>query len=103
MSRTYRRKNAGFNVPGYGRVTLASMAERFYPEVPSDVGQKRYLAHYHSDAAWMMNTPSWWIRLMMTRPQRAETRQLLHKVKLLIDLEDAPIFPHPKKPHIWYW
>ena len=40
---------------------------------------------------------------MMTVPQRAEVRRLLQTTLQLEDPEDAPLFPHPKKPHWYFW
>lgn len=50
-----------------------------------------------------MGTPSWWIRQMMTRPQRQEVRRLVKRTMELVDCEDAPLFPLAKKPHKYYW
>lgn len=62
------------------------------PPTPPKVRRTKH--HYE----WM-NTPSWWIKEMMTVKQRAQTRQLLHKVALGCE----PLFPLAKKPHIYYW
>jgi hypothetical protein len=63
--------------------------------------QKRKL--FGEEWRWLRVTPGWWTRVMMTRPQRAETRQLIEKVKRLDDLEESPLFPLAKKPHQYYW
>lgn len=72
-------------------------------------GWNRYLdptppkrPRHHIDWQWM-NTPSWWTRLMMTRPQRQEARRLITQLYRLPDIADAPPFPLAKKPHIYYW
>lgn len=52
---------------------------------------------------WIHQTPSWWVREMMTKPQRARTRNLLKKVERMKDLEDPPLFPLARKPHVYYW
>jgi hypothetical protein len=51
---------------------------------------------------WVSNTPSWWTRLTMNRPQRRAGRVWEQKV-LLEDLEetDPPGVSH--KPHHYYW
>lgn len=65
-------------------------------------GSRPKRKRYAQELNWM-NTPGWWIREMMTRPWRAKTRQLLHKVMRMHDLEEAPPFPDGKRPHIYYW
>lgn len=66
---------------------------------------------HHNKRIWVKKTPywkwwsspGWWVREMMTRPQRAKTRELINEVKKLDDLENAPEFPLARKPHIYYW
>ena len=52
-----------------------------------------------------MNTPMWWIREMMNRPQRVAGKQWERKVvQLPIDmLEDEDTPSVGRKPHIYYW
>jgi hypothetical protein len=58
----------------------------------------------HGDGwRWLQATPSWWIRTMMTRPQRQEVRRLVKRTMDLAEYDDAPLFPLPKKPHRYYW
>ncbi len=109
MSRTYRRLkgdisdkkwilNVWVQCEGYGR-----RPARTHGKPTPD--QTRELARYHSDNFRSMTTPSWWIRMEMQKPLRVETRQLIHKVMKMNpkDLDCAPVFPHWKKPHIYYW
>lgn len=60
---------------------------------------------YGRDGAWRMSTPSWWVNLQMTRPQRRESKQLAKRVTEMDfdDLIDHPVFPPAKKPHIYFW
>lgn len=58
---------------------------------------------YHEGWWPMRTTPSHWTRIMMTRPQRAKVRQLIHQTMKIHDLEDAPCFPLAKRPHVYYW
>lgn len=79
-----------------------------YPELRhrGKADPKAWEAWWHSegnDGIWATSTPSWYIRMKMTRPQRVEVRRLIHQVMRLADLQDAPIFPHPKRPHWYYW
>lgn len=50
-----------------------------------------------------LSTPSWWIRDIMTKPQRTEVRRLIKQTLKLRDLENAPLFPLAKRPHEYYW
>lgn len=68
---------------------------------PTPPKKKRYAR----EGNWM-RTPGWWIREMMTRPQRAKTRLLLRKIVTgKLELEDVARshFGHPRKPHVYYW
>ena len=56
-----------------------------------------------STIQWMSINPHEWNRLMMTKPQRAKTRTLLELVLKLKNLEEAPLFPLAKRPHVYYW
>jgi len=47
--------------------------------------------------------PAWFRRMYMTKPMRRKTKALCHKVKTLESYEDAPEFPHQKKPKEYYW
>jgi len=46
-----------------------------------------------------LNTPGWWTRLMMTAPQRRETRDMLKKAGPDTDV----MLSHPKRPHNYFW
>jgi hypothetical protein len=53
-----------------------------------------------------MNTPSWWTRMMMNRPQRREAHLWEREVSKIQDQEeleevDIPNVSH--KPHVYYW
>ena len=55
------------------------------------------------DTCWhWLTTPSWWIRLMMTRPQRRASRVWERKA-LLADLDSLDTPSCSKKPHIYFW
>jgi hypothetical protein len=96
MSRTYRRKGGDPTWKDWYR-ELASYSRRYRNE-------KVFEAVYHSDGyGTMHSTPSAWTNTFMTVPQRQEVRRLIGKVMRLSDLEDAPLFPLPKKPHHYYW
>ena len=61
-------------------------------------GNKAKERRFGADWRWLQTTPSWWIRTMMTRPQRREVRRLVKRTRELVDYEDAPLFPLAKKP-----
>jgi hypothetical protein len=71
---------------------------RSYPQDPTSPKRRRTKHHLE----WM-NTPGWWIRQYMTRPQRSRTQAVIAKVFKLADLEDAPEFPLAKKPFLYFW
>lgn len=48
-----------------------------------------------------MNTPGWWVNLMMNRPQRREVRVWERKA-LFSDLDDL-IQPGKKYKHVYFW
>ena len=50
-----------------------------------------------------MNTPSWWTRLIMNRPQRRAGRIWEDTVLREINLEDTDPPGVGRKPHIYYW
>lgn len=66
-----------------------------------------------SESRWFwMATPGWWVKEMMTKPQRAQTRAAIHevmKMQYVVDdparwgYVDMPNFPLAKKPHVYYW
>jgi hypothetical protein len=50
-----------------------------------------------------MNTPGWWVRGWMNRPQRRNFH--LQEVAILktVDMEDVDFVDCKRKPHIYYW
>lgn len=76
-----------------------------YPDIPKELAIKKATARWYADGQRTMTTPGWWIKMTATVPQRRETRDLLRKVVTspVEDLEDCPVFPQGKKPHIYYW
>jgi len=45
---------------------------------------------------WWMRNPNWWNRMMTTKPARAETRGMLHRLE-----EEG--YPDYKKPEHYFW
>ncbi len=53
---------------------------------------------------WASRTPSWWVRLYMNQPKRAETHRLERKIEVGEVDVDSVIFPlGRRKPHVYYW
>jgi hypothetical protein len=52
---------------------------------------------------WINQTPSWWTRLTMNRPQRRAGHIWEHEVLKQADLEDCDPPGVGHKPHIYYW
>ena len=71
--------------------------------------------HHHGDKAkqraygggwrWLQATPGYWVRLMMTRPQRraAATWQRNAEKSAVHDLGELGDPPHGRKPHHYFW
>ena len=80
----------------YAFLSFTNFSNR--PHVPTPPKRRRTSVELH----WM-STPGQWTREMMTRPQRARVRNLTSKVMLDPEIAEYGFFPHPKKPHIYYW
>ena len=62
--------------------------------------RKKKDTEYH----WM-TTPSWWVNLMMNRPQRLDGR-MWEKEILKYDIQELEGVDTPsvsRKPHVYYW
>lgn len=101
MSRTYKDKPSKLRFPedqyGYGRILGLDYR---WIELP---GVKPKLKRSHCHWQWLENEPSYWIRQMMTRPQRRKCRLWEAKVKYMVDLEEADCPFFKNKPHKYYW
>lgn len=73
-----------------------------YPPSPFAIPTPPKRRRTRAELQWM-NEPAEWIREMMTRPQRARVRDLTSKILLDPEIAEYGFFPHPKKPHIYYW
>ena len=109
MSRTYRRLGGD---QSWHNSLIRRWEEdnhggssRSWPDLYWGKSLQKELAQYHGDTGWSRNTPSWWIRQFMTRPQRQQVRQLSQKVLQMPigELIDCPLYPLAKKPHHYYW
>lgn len=69
----------------------------------SNNGLKRRLGDAEKDLShWTTRYPRWWDKVMHTRPSRARTRLLEHRVRKGEDTEDMT-WPDGRKPHVYYW
>lgn len=107
MSRTYRRKkdrkNRNCEVGMWGS-NFEESHHRWWIHYKYDGNFKKAKALYHADnPPGYYSPPSWFFKECCTKPERCKTRDLIHKVKTLIDYEDSPVFPHHKKPKEYYW
>lgn len=108
MSRTYRRKTARYQlqeqtdrIHSWAAWATARGATSDVDKVREEIQTAR--DRFHLDGNWTMTTPAWWIRMAMTRPQRQRTRALCDLTLRLCDLDDTPLFPLAKRPHVYYW
>lgn len=107
MSRTYRRTKDRKN-----RNSEAGMWGNSYEDSHNDWwidfkyqgNVKVAKAHYHKDnRPGYYSPPKSFRKEYMIKPERRKTRDLLSKVKVLLEYDDAPLFPHHKKPKEYYW
>jgi superoxide dismutase len=52
---------------------------------------------------WLQATPGWWVRVMMTRPQRRLASVWQRKAETSTDLELVGDPPSGRKPHHYFW
>lgn len=52
---------------------------------------------------WWNSTPSWFVRMYMTKPQRKEVKMWERDATMRNDVELVDLPPHGKKPHKYYW
>ena len=116
MSRTYKDKPWKYLEPeltdyhfDYEKLELekySNYSDRWYVSYKyiQRPGMRTKKPRHYYERQWM-TTPMWWIRCMMTVPQRRQGRAWEHKVVSMnitdVDLADTP--PNSRKPHIYYW
>lgn len=47
--------------------------------------------------------PMWWNHLWTEVPNRAKAKKLEKEVVKDPEIAESAIWPHPKKPHAYYW
>lgn len=50
-----------------------------------------------------MSTPGWWVKMMMTRPERRAAHLQEVSVLKTVDFEEVDFPDLGKKPHVYYW
>lgn len=99
MSRTYKDKPWKFKYDPYTKDMIPTEGYGYLLTKTTKTKKRKEVdTEYH----WM-NTPSWWTRLRMNRPQRAAGRLWERTVFYELDLEDTDPPGVGKKPHIYYW
>ena len=102
MSRTYKDKPAKDWSESWGKDRERIEGTFYWIDLPTTKTKKR--KKLDTEEHWM-GTPGWWIRSMMTKPQRRAGTVWEHIVTRTptehIDLLDTPSIS--RKPHIYYW
>ena len=65
-----------------------------------DKAKKRLFGKYWQ---WVKETPSWWISMHMTKPQRKAVKTWERNAGKTDDIEELDTPPHGNKPHKYYW
>ena len=102
MSRTYKDKPSKIKHESWNKDRERIEGTFYYIDLPTTKAKKR--KELDTEEHWM-NTPGWWTRLTMNRPQRRKCKlwerdALKSSLDSLDDL-DKPIIS--RKPHIYYW
>ncbi len=50
-----------------------------------------------------MSTPGWWVKMMMTKPERRNAHLLEKKVLRTEDIDDVDFPDLGRKPHVYFW
>ena len=66
-------------------------------------GRKAKQRAFGDNERWLSQTPGWWIRQQMTRPQRRAASVWQRNAEKLRDVSDVDKPPHGRKPHICFW
>jgi hypothetical protein len=65
-------------------------------------GDKAKQRKFGANWRWM-NTPSWWVNLMMTRPQRKAGKTWERQAATSRDVEELDTPSVSRKPHHYFW
>jgi hypothetical protein len=107
MSRTLKDRNWKFKYPELNwdydsvRITSDNGFTIRYLKLPGVKTKKR--KELDTDWHYLKNSPGWWTRLTMNRPQRRAGHVWENEVLKQTDLEDCDPPGVGHKPHIYYW
>ena len=102
MSRTYKDKPSKIKHESWNKDRERIEGTFYYIDLPTTKAKKR--KELDTEEHWM-NTPGWWIRLVMNRPQRRKCK-LWERDALKSNLDSLDDLDNPiisRKPHIYYW
>lgn len=66
-------------------------------------GDKAKQREFGDEHRWLSQTPGWWTRLFMTKPQRRAAKLWERRAATSPDVEQEDLPPHGKKPHHYFW
>ena len=66
-------------------------------------GRKAKERAFGKNWRWLGQTPGWWVRLTMTRPQRRRVKLWERDAAKRSTWDDIDIPPHGRKPHKYFW
>lgn len=66
-------------------------------------GSKAKARTFGKNERWLSQTPGWWVRLMMTRPQRRRVKLWERDAAKRLTWCDIDDPPHGRKPHHYFW
>lgn len=66
-------------------------------------GDKAKQREFGADYRWYAGTPGWWVRLLMTKPQRRAAKLWERRAVTSADVDQEGLPPHGKKPHHYFW
>ena len=102
MSRTLKDRPSRVKHEPWDRDLVRVPGSYYFMKLPTTKTKKR--KEVDTEEHWM-STPSWWIRLMMNKPQRRggslwERRAVLTDLEGLLDLDTPDV---SRKPHVYFW
>lgn len=104
MARTHKDKPVRLQYPEY-----YGDYDKLYYKVPGSwtrlqrAGVKPKKAKHTDKWHWFQSTPSWWTRLMMTKPKRRRCRMWEHQCRYAQDLSVADCPDWGDRPHVYYY
>lgn len=100
MARTFNTTPEKYKYPAYDADYVYIPGTWYHIWAKTSKPKQRKTVDY--EWHWM-GTPGWWIRCMMTKPQRRAVSIWERKAVTSNDLEEVDTPPHGRKPHVYYW